>query len=176
MPDYADKREARRRQSAVVLVIYVVVMIAVVALLASGALRIVLVCIFGIALAVNVIAMLRPVRPSKLVPLSPRIQSGVWPSSIRALSLPEVANGRGAGQFAELAGQVEFTATGVVWQPGGVASRGFGVGVHTWDPGWQICARRLPGLGSQAQVTLTHPDVPEPVTIWIRRASRFRID
>jgi hypothetical protein len=178
MIDYANKREARRRQNVIFLIGYVVCMGVVVALLAHGALRVTLVSFFAIALVVNAGAMLRPVRPAKLIPLNLRVQSGIWPANVRALSVAgDTSRGKfRTTNFAELTGQVEFTSAGVVWRPSATTSKSFGIAAQTWDPSWQIQARRLPGLGSQAQVTLTHADVPEPMTIWLRRASSFRIE
>jgi hypothetical protein len=175
--DYAQQRESRRFQNVFFMGGLVLLLGIGCSLALHGPARVVAVVVLVAALAINVLSMARRVEPSELTPLTRRIQPGVWPASVRGLSLPEVAHGKTKmTDFAELGGRVLFTPDGVVWEPSKQTARNLGATTHTWDDQWQIQARRLRGLGSQAQITLTSPNSPEPITLWMRRAGQFEIE
>jgi hypothetical protein len=175
--DYARQRESRRFQNVFFMGGFVVFIGIGCSLALHGPARVVAVLILVAALATNVLSMARRVEPSELTPLTRRIQPGVWPATVRGLSLPEVAHGKTKiTDFAEVGGRVLFTTGGVVWEPSKQIARNLGATTHTWDNEWQIQARRLRGLGNQAQIKLKSPTAQEPITLWMRRAGQFEIE
>lgn len=173
---YADRRESRRLRSAWLSLGFVVAIGVAVAIRLNGPLPWLTLVVLATILVVFGLALARSGEPKHLTRVENRIQAGTWRASLRASLFPGVIERYPRmNEFAELSGTVSFTESGVSWRPTDRTRRLLGVNEHTWDPSWQMEARRLPGFGHLVQVNLQSRTSPEQVTIWMRGARDFAV-
>jgi len=172
----AQAREAARFRALVIYAAFLLVMGVSVSLAVTGPAK-VLILVAVVAIDVFVVVILvRVPQPSTLTALSSRSDDETWPATAAASLFPGLLerNPR-LERRGEMTGTVTISASGVQWVPSPQCVRAFGATPFSWDSRWIGYARHLRGLGGQVQLTLTNPSEAMPVTIWMRRASTFRI-
>lgn len=174
--EVARAREAGRVRGLIIFGVFMLVIGAAVAFAVGGVggifIAVVAVVIDGFFATV----LVRAPQPSSLTLLSPRSETETWAATAAASLFPGLLERNPSLQGrAELFGTVTLSASSVEWIPSPQSARSFGATAYSWDSRWLRYARRLRGLGGLVQLTLENPSDAQTVTLWVRRATSFRI-
>jgi hypothetical protein len=172
----ADQREFARITSFVLMGAFVLLIGLAVAFHFSGAGRVLVAGVVVLVVVLFALVMLWPVHPRELTEVQDRTQSGSWPALLSAGDIPSVlVTHPTINHTVKLPGRAALTEHGVVWTPSRRTVSAFQVGPQHWPGSWSIRARRLRGLGGQAQLDLTSPDGTDTTTLWIWKSKSLKI-